>query len=69
MEESLLRLPDVIKLVGYSRPTIYLKISRGEFPRPVSLGARAVAWKRSVIRDWIDSREETKRPEQAAASR
>jgi prophage regulatory protein len=31
-------------------------IASGEFPRPYSLGARAVAWLESEIDDWIDSR-------------
>ena len=29
---------------GYSRSTIYLRISEGLWPRPISLGARAVGW-------------------------
>lgn len=29
---------------GYSRSTIYLRIVQGLWPRPVSLGARAVGW-------------------------
>ena len=29
---------------GYSRSTIYLRITQGLWPKPVSLGARAVGW-------------------------
>ena len=29
---------------GYSRSTIYLRISQGLFPKPVRLGPRAVGW-------------------------
>ena len=29
---------------GYSRSTIYLRIAQGLWPKPVSLGARAVGW-------------------------
>ena len=29
---------------GYSRSTIYLRISQGLFPKPVLLGTRAVGW-------------------------
>jgi len=29
---------------GYSRSTIYLRISQGLWTKPVSLGARAVGW-------------------------
>lgn len=29
---------------GYSRSTIYLRITQGLWPKPVSLGPRAVGW-------------------------
>jgi prophage regulatory protein len=56
MSERFLRLPDVQLRVPYSRSSIYLMISRGEFPRQISLGGRAVAWLESEIDDWIASR-------------
>lgn len=51
-----LRLPDVKKAVGYGRTAIYQKIKAGEFPKPYSLGARAVAWLAEDIQNWIESR-------------
>ena len=44
MLHTLLRLPAVKAQSGYSRSTIYLRISHGLWTKPVSLGARAVAW-------------------------
>ena len=44
MSHTLLRLPDVKTRSGYSRSTIYLRISQRLWTRPVSLGARAVGW-------------------------
>ena len=44
MSNALLRLPTVKVESGLSRSTIYLRIAQGLWPRPVSLGARAVAW-------------------------
>lgn len=44
MTHSILRLPDVKASTGLSRSTIYLRITQGVFPKPVSLGARAVGW-------------------------
>jgi len=44
MSNTLLRLPAVKAESGYSRSTIYLRIAQGLWTRPVSLGARAVAW-------------------------
>ena len=44
MSHKLLRLPAVKVESGLSRSTIYLRVSQGLWTRPVSLGARAVAW-------------------------
>ncbi len=44
MSNTLLRLPAVKAESGYSRSTIYLRMSQGLWTRSVSLGARAVAW-------------------------
>ncbi len=52
----LLRLPEVKHQVGYGRTVIYQKIKAGEFPAPISLGARAVAWTSDSIENWIETR-------------
>lgn len=44
MTNSMLRLPAIKSKTGLSRSTIYLRISDGVFPPPVSLGGRAVGW-------------------------
>ncbi len=44
MTHIILRLPAVKTSTGLSRSTIYLRIMQGVFPRPVSLGGRAVGW-------------------------
>ena len=51
-----LRLAEVRNRVPYSRSTIYLLAGKGEFPKPLNLGARAVAWLESDIDEWIASR-------------
>ena len=56
MLEKFLRLSEVRNRVPYSRATIYRLISSGEFPRPYSLGARAVAWREAEISAWIEAR-------------
>lgn len=55
-KERFLRLGDVKSRTGLSRSTIYLNISNGLFPRPVSLGARSVGWLESEIDAWIAAR-------------
>lgn len=56
--ERILRRREVEELTGLARSTIYLHIARGEFPKPVRLGPRAVGWKEADIAVWIASREE-----------
>lgn len=56
MPEKFLRLTEVQRRIPYSRSTIYLKVSRGEFPQPINLGARAVGWLESDIDEWIAQR-------------
>ena len=58
---TILRLPDVKTRTGLSRSTIYLRVAEDAFPRPISLGARAVGWLESEIDDWIRARVERSR--------
>lgn len=43
-ELTIIRRKQAEAATGYSRSTIYLRISQGLWTRPVSLGARAVGW-------------------------
>lgn len=52
----ILRLPDVLQLVGLSKSSIYALMKAGQFPQPIHLGARAVGWLLSAVQAWIDSR-------------
>lgn len=54
MTTAILRLPTVKARTGLSRSTIYLRISEGRFPKPVSLGGRAVGWVEEEITDWLN---------------
>lgn len=56
MTTAILRLPTVKARTGLSRSTIYLRISEGKFPRPVSLGSRAVGWVEAEIQNWLEQR-------------
>ncbi len=56
MTNTILRLPAVLNRTGLSRSTVYLMISRDEFPKPVSLGERAVGWIESEINQWLEDR-------------
>ncbi|MGH8322809.1 MAG: helix-turn-helix transcriptional regulator [Steroidobacteraceae bacterium] len=56
MADSILRLPAVKTRTGLSRSTIYLRVAQGTFPRPVSLGGRAVGWVDGEIQSWLAER-------------
>ena len=56
MPEKHLRLPAVIDVTGLSRSSIYAMMSKGEFPRQVTLGKRVVAWPESAISKWLAER-------------
>ena len=57
----ILRRKQVQELTGLSRSTIYLRIAQGNFPKAVSLGARAVGWLESEIEEWVITRVEMRR--------
>jgi prophage regulatory protein len=61
MTHNILRLPQVKIRVGLSRSSIYLAVSQGKFPRPVSLGARAVGWLEAEVDTWLSQRVELSR--------
>jgi prophage regulatory protein len=51
------RLPDVLKITGLSRSSIYLYVSRGDLPKPIRLGgekSRAIGWRADDLSDWLE---------------
>ena len=55
--EKHLRRPVVQEITGLSRSAIYALMARGEFPKPVRLTGKAVAWPESAIAAWLASRQ------------
>ena len=51
----LYRLPDVLKMTGLSKSTIYARVKSGDFPAPTPIfrGGRAVAWRSQDIIGWV----------------
>jgi prophage regulatory protein len=56
MPTRLIDLHEVMRLVGLGKSAIYDWISRGLFPRPVSLGPRSVRWPEAEVLAWIAER-------------
>ena len=59
--EKHLRRPAVETVTGLSRSSIYDMMDRDEFPRPIRIGRRAVAWPESAIQKWLAERPTTER--------
>lgn len=53
---TILRRRQVELETGYSRSTIYLRISQGLWPRPVNLGPRSVGWPAHEVETMISAR-------------
>ncbi|HXA48613.1 MAG TPA: AlpA family transcriptional regulator [Burkholderiaceae bacterium] len=51
----LMRLPSVQAHTGLSKSEIYRRIKDETFPKPLKLGARAVAWPSAAIDTWVKS--------------
>lgn len=56
MPKRYIRRPEVEKITALSRSTIYRLMDAGEFPRPIRLTKKAVAWSEADILDWLASR-------------
>lgn len=53
---TILRRKQVQTRTGLSRSSIYLKVAKGTFPKPISLSERAIGWLESDINEWISER-------------
>ncbi|WP_091640079.1 helix-turn-helix transcriptional regulator [Aquisalimonas asiatica] len=54
--DRLLARREVEHLTGLPRSTLYERLREGAFPEAVSVGPRAVRWRLSDVREWIESR-------------
>lgn len=53
---TFVRLPAVLRITGLGRSTIYRMIAKQQFPRPVRVGDRAVAWRQVDLDTWSETR-------------
>ena len=60
---SVIKMKELVGVVGISRSYIYALQARGQFPMPISLvqGGRATGYLRSEIDDWVKGRIEATR--------
>jgi prophage regulatory protein len=55
---SVIRIAEVVTQTGLPRSSLYAQVKRGDFPRPIKLGARSVGWRVDDVEAWIAARPE-----------
>ncbi len=53
---KLIKLKQVMDCTGLARSTVYKFMADGQFPKPVKLGSKMVAWVESEVSAWIQER-------------
>jgi prophage regulatory protein len=53
-DERILRIPQVIEITGLRKTTIYQLVKSNKFPKPFRIGKRAVGWKYSEVKEWLE---------------
>lgn len=54
--DRIIREPEVLKMVGFSRSTLWRREKAGDFPKRRLISTRSVGWLESEVREWIKSR-------------
>jgi prophage regulatory protein len=50
---DLIRIKEVMQMTSLSKSSIYVQRNNGDFPRPIQLSSRSVAWVRSDVEAWV----------------
>jgi prophage regulatory protein len=57
MSVQVYRLKEVRALIGLSTASIYRMVAAGTFPKPIRIGAKAIAWREADLEAWLAERE------------
>ncbi|MER9554659.1 AlpA family transcriptional regulator [Mesorhizobium sp. C416B] len=50
--KTFLRRPEVQRVTGLSTSSLYERMQAGDFPKPIRIGPKAVAWDEAEIAEW-----------------
>ncbi|MDX2370953.1 MAG: AlpA family transcriptional regulator [Colwellia sp.] len=53
---DLIRIKEVMAMTGVSRTFIHKHRKNGNFPEPIHLSSKSIAWVRSSVEEWIQSK-------------
>jgi len=56
MQERMLNVKEVAKMLGVSKSTVYNLINEGKLPRPIPITERLRRWKLSDILNYIEKK-------------
>ena len=56
MSQEIIRRKELETRIGLACSTIYAMMARGDFPRPIKIGRRAVGWRSEDVERWLKSR-------------
>ena len=56
---NFVRIAGVVRLTGLGRSTIYRLMAEEQFPPPVRLAKRVVAWRRADLERWSEAQPQT----------
>lgn len=59
---TIMRLTEVMEVIGLSRASIYRLMEAGDFPRQFKIGMAAVGWLRCEVEEWVDERANARSP-------
>jgi len=54
----LMRLPEVLILVGVGKTNLYALISRGDFPKQTKISASCVGWPKGAVYGWLAAKQQ-----------
>jgi prophage regulatory protein len=55
IRNKLFRIADVSELTTLAKSTIWLKVAKGSFPKPIKLSPAISVWREADINSWIES--------------
>lgn len=53
---KIMKRPEVESITGLSRSSIYEKMDKGAFPKPIKLSERSVGWLEHEVQEWLKNR-------------
>lgn len=57
MTDKLVRIKEINQRFGIPISTIWYWINQGNFPKPIKMGERFIAWRESELDAWLDAKQ------------